>query len=85
MSAPCGTYAAAIWHRTHGEPVDDDCREAERAYQNEWRKTRAGKKGVKRESVVRNEALRRLVAAHQKEFDRLRATVRAAYDRGELS
>ena len=33
-SAPCGTNAAAKRHRRNGElPLDDACREAERAYQ----------------------------------------------------
>lgn len=38
---PCGTYAAAVRHRRRGEPLDDECRLAERAYllplQRSWR------------------------------------------------
>ena len=32
---PCGTRAAAKRHRRNDEPIDDACRDAERAYQRE--------------------------------------------------
>jgi hypothetical protein len=43
---PCGTHAAYVRHRAHGEPPDLACAEAERAYQrNRKRRFRALQKG----------------------------------------
>lgn len=33
---PCGTPAAAVYHRRHGEPVDDACAEALTRYKVAW-------------------------------------------------
>jgi hypothetical protein len=38
--APCGTPAAAKRHRRKGEPLDDACIAAERAYQREYGRKR---------------------------------------------
>jgi hypothetical protein len=35
--APCGTRSAAARHRRNGEPLDQPCIEAERAYMNNRR------------------------------------------------
>ncbi|WP_329521221.1 hypothetical protein [Spirillospora sp. NBC_01491] len=32
---PCGTHAAAIFHKRHGEPVDDACAAAHARYRLE--------------------------------------------------
>jgi hypothetical protein len=41
--SPCGTYAAAVRHKRHGEELDDACESAYRAkrtqYMKKWRKT----------------------------------------------
>jgi hypothetical protein len=34
----CGTYAMAQWHRRHGQPLDQACKDAERAYMRDYRR-----------------------------------------------
>jgi hypothetical protein len=43
---PCGTHAAFERHKTYGEPIDDVCREGERAYHRDrYQRERARRRG----------------------------------------
>lgn len=37
---PCGTYAAAVRHARHGEPLDGECEEARREYKLRMQRAR---------------------------------------------
>lgn len=75
QDAPCGTRAAYARHRRRGEPIDQACRDAERAYHREHY---AGMVAIRtRERLTRQEALEALAHRHPAEFARLLARVHA--------
>ena len=74
-----GSYAGYQRHKKRGEPACDECRKANAAWQRQYRTTAWGKQGVRRESEVREAALRRLIAAYRGTFDALLREERDAY------
>lgn len=51
MLAPCGTHAAYARHKSHDEPIDDACRDAERAYQRARVRAARAKRAAQREAA----------------------------------
>ena len=85
---PCGSYGSAQRHRKRGEPLDQECRDAERDYMRSYRERR----GPGRDrwwNRTRSIALERLAAEYPRRFAVLLAEVRSEgetpWDPGEQS
>jgi hypothetical protein len=60
-----GTPAGASWHRNHGIPTCQPCKDARRDYQAEWRRNNLEGRQRERESTkATGRALRRLAGLH---------------------
>ncbi len=65
----CGTYSAAHYHRTHGEELDDVCREARNQYDRNRRALRRTRREVEQRATA--EALGRLAKEFPDRFEQL--------------
>lgn len=81
--APCGTPAAYQRHRRRGEEIDDACREAINAYNRAYAEAHPHITEVRRAgSIIRAEAIRRLIASDPEAFIHIRAHVQAEFRAG---
>lgn len=71
-----GTYAGSQWHARTGTPICAACKKARARYMRDWRKTEAGRRQVRRESIVRRGAVNDLINRHPEEFNKLLHTWR---------
>ena len=69
---PCGTYAAYQRHYKRGQPIDQECRDANRRYMADWR-ARNGEAQRRDRNLnrARSRALEALGRAHPFELNRL--------------
>lgn len=82
MTAECGTYAGAQAHRKRGEAACDDCKRAQADYTAAWRRRTKGPNEQHHKAIgrARWRAIRRLMAAHPAEWERLFAEERAGIE-----
>jgi hypothetical protein len=84
----CGTYGMAQWHRKHGQPLDQACRDAYRDYMRDYR-ARKGPGNDRWWNQTYDAALRRLAAEYPERFGELLAEVRESeptpWDPGDQS
>jgi len=76
---PHGSHAGYQRHKRRGEPACDECLKANATWARQYRTTTWGKRGVLRDSEVRNTAIRRLILANPATFDALLREERDAY------
>lgn len=70
----CGTRAGYIWHKKHGEPIDEPCRRAHTAYVDTWRRQNVERVLIHaKRRTARNRALARLAKLRPREYAELLA------------
>jgi len=74
--ADCGTYAGYQMHHKRGEPIDEACAQANRAYQQDYRHRKP--EYYRAFSRDRSTAYRELARRHREEFDQIMAEIRQA-------
>ena len=79
---PCGTYAAYQRHYKRGQPIDQECRDANRRYMADWR-SRDGEAQRRDRNLnrARSRALEALARAHPFELNRLMHAELAAIEK----